>query len=599
MADPDTVRMRFHRVDIGVALIYLVIGYVVTSQMWKSPTSLTPAANGTDQTFFEWMLQHAVRVFTHGENPLFSTQLNAPLGVNLMSNTNMLGLAIPFAPLTAWLGPAPVFVLMIMLGLAGTAFAWYYVLSRHIVHHRLGAFIGAAACGFGPGIITHANAHPDLTAQFLIPFILWRALALWKSKRPVADGLILGLLVSYQVFLDEELLFLAAFGGTLFVIAYVIFRPRVLRGAAEPVLIGLATAALLSAVLLAYPLWFQFKGPQHFSGLPDFLRTYPYELPLSSFKTLPTLSPWGKPDAYPTGTEQNSFLGWAMLILVAGIIILLWRRRPAVRALAVVGVFFAWASLGDQIHGNPSPSNPKPKVYPYSLWDHLSHLPLFDSVLAGRLALVVLPVVGVLLAFAVTDASRALLRMVDQLRLVPALGMGAALVAIAAACLTVVPIPVPTAARTPVPMFFASGDWRSYVPAGKSVLSATPYDWIPPMQWSLASGMDFPIAGGYFLGPATLTGSQKTPVGQFGPQWLTTMIVFGAVGNGSWALPPDASGYRPEAIADMKTWQTSIIVLTPNEPFYQQSKDAVTRVLGLSGQQVDDVWLWDVRSLTD
>jgi hypothetical protein len=592
-------KRRGRLIDAAVAAIYLLGGYLVTSQMWKSPTSLTSSQNDNDQAFFEWMLQHAVRVFTHGDNPLFTTQLNAPLGVNLMSNTNILGLAIPFAPLTAWLGPAPVFVLLIMLGLAGTAYAWYYVLSRHFVHHRLGAFVGAAFCGFGPGIITHANGHPNLTAQFVIPFILWRALALRTSRRPVRDGLVLGLLVTYQAFLNEELLFLAALGGAVFAVVYAAFRRSIIQPAIKGMLIGLGTAGLLSLALLAYPLWYQFRGPQHFSGLPAFLTTYPYELSLSSFKTLPTLSLWGSADAYQLGAEQNSFLGWAILVVTVGIIVLLWRRRPAVRALAVVGILAAWASLGNRIVvGNPVHTYPNYKSYPYSLWRHLSDKPLFDSVLAGRLALILLPVVGLLLAFAVTDAVSALGRARIAKQSARMIALACALAAIVAALVTIIPTPVTTQPRAAVPTFFTSGQWRSYVPPGDTVLSATPYDWTPEMQWAIAANLSFGIPGGYFLGPAPLAPGQTTPVGQFGPQWRMTQRILGEAGIDSPMLPFDIPSFYPTAIADLTFWHTAIIVLTADQPNYAKVKDTVTKLLGQPGHQVGDVWLWDVRSIT-
>ncbi len=46
------------------------------------------------------------RIFTHGENPLFTPQLNAPDGVNLMANTGLLGLTVPLVPVTLLFGPA-------------------------------------------------------------------------------------------------------------------------------------------------------------------------------------------------------------------------------------------------------------------------------------------------------------------------------------------------------------------------------------------------------------------------------------------------------------------------------------------------------------
>jgi hypothetical protein len=604
MAEPSSpVRMRWRLADLGVIAFYLAAAYRVTSGLWQSPTSLTPNVNGTDQAFFEWMLEHAVRIFTHGENPFFTHQLNYPDGVNLMLNTNLLGLGIPLAPLTALFGPSLTFVLIIFLGLSGTAFAWYYVLSRHIVHNRVGAFVGGAICGFGPGIITHANAHPNITAQFVLPFIVWRALALRNSTRPYRDGAILGLLIAYQSFLNEELLFLTALGGTVFALCYVAFRPRIIRTAFRPVALGLMSTCVVAGVLLAYPMYYMFYGPQRFSGLPDFLRGYPYMMSLESWVELPTLSIWGQPPGTgttpPSGTEQNSLLGWLVVLAALAIVIVLWRRRPAVRALAIVGVLFAWASLGDKIVIRDNQATVQ--YYPrFSLWGHLSHLPLFDSVLSSRNGLVVLPVVGVLFAYGVTEALRALSRSVENQSAFRTAALTTALAGIAAACISIVPTPVQTQPRPRVPEFITSGDWRRYVPAGESVLSATPFDYIPFMMWSLSQNLDMNVDGGYFLGPdSTIPKGKKVPLGAYGPQWRQTMIVLGAVGNGSWELPQDDSNYAQGVASDLRFWKTAIIVLSPGSPDYDKSKDAITRLLNDAGSQIDDCWVWDVRKISE
>jgi hypothetical protein len=289
-------------------------------------------------------------------------------------------------------------------------------------------------------------------------------------------------------------------------------------------------------------------------------------------------------------------MGWALVIVVGLTIVLLWRRRPEVRALAIVGVLFAWLSLGGgriSVTGDPDS-----KTYPLSLWRFVSRAPLFDSVLPSRLALVAVPVVGILLAMAVTDAYRALSRSFEQRRALPgALAPTMALAAIVTALVTVAPIPVPTLPRSVVPAFFTSGDWRPYVPKGYTVLSATPFAEQDFMRWSIAANLDFKVAGGYFLGPGTPSPTDPNPVGQYGPQWKTTMLVLGAIGIGNWALPTDDSGYQAAVVPDLNYWHTSIIVLTSDQPHYQQEKNAITRLTGLPGRQVDDVWLWDVRSL--
>jgi hypothetical protein len=59
--------------------------------------------------------------------------MNAPNGVNLMANTGLLGLTVPLVPVTLLFGPVVTFTIMLTGGLAATAWAWYHVLSRHIV----------------------------------------------------------------------------------------------------------------------------------------------------------------------------------------------------------------------------------------------------------------------------------------------------------------------------------------------------------------------------------------------------------------------------------------------------------------------------------
>jgi hypothetical protein len=589
-------RLRWNRVDVIVAAVFLLGAYIVTSQMWTSPTSNTAAANGTDQTFFEWMLLHGLRIFTHGENPFFTTQLNAPLGVNLMSNTGLLGLTIPFAPLTALLGPAPTFVLLIMLGLAGTGFAWYYVISRHFVGGRLAGFVGGTVCGFGPGIITHANNHPNLTAGFVVPLILWRALALRTSRRPVRDGLILGLLATYQVFINEEVLFLTVLGGALFIAIYAAFRPSVVRAALRPMVIGLATGGTLAVLLLAYPLYFQFYGPQHFSGLPTWLEGWPYRLPLQSYVTLPQLSHWGNPVSnlqLATETEENSFFGWPLVIVALGIIAVLWRRRPAVRALGIIGVLFAWASLGNAVvFRDPAHAHPG-----LSLWRHLSTLPLFDSVLPSRLGMVVLPAVGLLVAFAVHDLSP-VLKSLDAAAPLKVGGAVLGAAAIVASVVLILPRSVPVAPRPTVPKFFTSGEWRKYVPAGSSVMSASPYEGssIPYMRWAIAGGLDFSIPGGYFLGPdgKPKNGDPSQQRGQYGPQMRPGEEALGSLGIGTWEPPQDTSGWTAQMVCDLRYWHTSIVVLDKTAARATQDRAGVDRLIG-PGRDVDDVVVWDTR----
>jgi hypothetical protein len=611
-ADRARPRVWRHWPSALIALAYLGAAVAIMGTLWADPSGRTFAANPSDQTWFEWMLVHGVRVFTHGENPLHTAQLNAPAGVNLMANTNVLTLSLLMAPLTALLGPSIVYALLLTLGLAGTAYAWYHVIYRHLLHDRIAAIVGGAICGFGPGIIAHTNGHPNLTAQFLVPLILWRVLALRTSRHLWRDGAIVTALVIGQLFINEEVLLNTALAGTLFVIAYALMHPSALHDAPR-LLAGVGIAALFGVVLAAYPIWYQFTANGHVDGLPAYQHDFPYRLPLVSFVTLPSQSLFGSPNptlSHPA--EENSFLGWAMVAVVAAIVILLWRRQPAVRALAVVGVVFAYASLGDRI----SVSNPE-LSYPYSLWSHLQSLPVFNSILPTRLALVVLPVVGLLFAYGIASARAALrsrprperpeppdriagrrrssVRVLDRaasvkrplaVRATAVLG----LLAMAGALVTIVPTQPPTTAREPVPAFFTDGTWREYVPAGYTVLTADPVDRVANMRWSIVNGLAFGIPGGYFIGP------DDAGVGRFGPVPRPTLSLLITAERGHSVSPTRAR--IKQAVADIRYWHTAIIVLTDGHPGESQTFKLLDGLFG-PAQNVDGVWIWDVRALTD
>ncbi len=453
------------------------------------------------------------------------------------------------------------------------------------------------SAAFGPGIVTHANSHPNLTAGFVVPLILWRALALRNSRRPVRDGIILGLLATYQVFINEEVLFLTALAGTMFVLIYLAFRPAEARNAVRPVLTGLGTAGILGAVLVAYPLYFQFYGPQHFSGLPVWLEDWPYRLPLQTWVTLPGLSHWGDPASnwklINTQTEENSFLGWPLVIVTIATVAMLWRRRPAVRALGIVGALFAWASLGNAVvFRNPSQAHPS-----LSLWRHFSRLPLFDSVLPSRLALVVLPIVGLLIAFAIRECLPLLAGFDGE----PLWRIGAtvgAVTAVIAAIVAIVPRSVPVAPLPTVPRFYHQRRMETVRPGRRECdvgdAVRRQLDCVHAVGGCCRAG----LFGARRLLPRPdgqpKNGDPSQERGQYGPQMRDTERVLGAVGNGSWTLPTNASGYTTEAICDLRYWHTAIIVLDKAQPRVGTIRSSVDRLIG-TGKDVDDAVVWDVR----
>ncbi|WBB70252.1 hypothetical protein [Micromonospora sp. WMMD812] len=571
-AEPRRRHRPVWTVDALVVAGYLGLAVLLTSGQWRHPRRLFHQAG--DQILFEWMLARAARAVVGLENPLHSTALNAPDGVNLMANTSVLGLGVPLTPVTLLFGPQAAFLVTVVCCLAGTAAAWYALLRRRLVDSRAAAAVGGLFCGFAPGMVAQAGAHPHMAAQFLVPVIL--AVVFRPDRGRVRrDGLLLGLLVTWQVFLGEELLVFLALAAGVFAVGYALADRPAARRLAPALLgrIGIGTA--VAGVLLAYPLWFQFFGPQHYRGMA--FDAYGYQLDAASFTAAARQTVVG--DDYlpgllsPNPTEENSFFGPGLLVLA--VVIVIWlRRRTLVRALAGCGVLFGLLSLGAEIRVNGTATD---VPGPYRL---VAALPLLDLAVPARFALVCVPVLGILLALSL-DRVRPLM--------VPRRLLWAG--AVAAALLPLTPTPIRTVPAVPVPAFVTDGGWRAYVPPGRTVVPVPPVTGAavsPAMLWSARTGLAFPAPGGYFIGP---TGPDD-PTARWGaPDRPTAALLRRVAETGEVPVVTDAD--RRQAVDDLRHWRAAVVVQA-----VPRHSDPVRRTLDAllgPGREVGGAWVWDVR----
>ena len=582
---------------------YVVGAVVLLGNLWRDPGGRMLLDNYQDQVWFEWLLTNGANALAHGDNPLFSMKINAPYGLNLMANTSVLALALPLAPVTWLFGADVTFVLVETLALAGTASAWYFVLNK-LLHHRVAAAIGGAFCGFAPAMISQATGHPNLAGQYLLPLILLAVLRLGTpGRRPVVRGLILAGLVVVQAFINEELLFLLALALAVFLVVYGVARPRELASRVPDALWSLGTAVLVAGAVLAYPVYYQFFGRGHYRGLPDYILLYGSDL--ASYWSFARRSIAGDPEIAArvavNTTEENSFFGWPLMLAL--LVVVIWLRRDAVvRGLAVTGAVFAWLSLGSQPKMGGQPIDiPAP-------WGWLDGLPLFDSVVPTRLALVVTPVVGCMLAIAVAryaETARASAAAAARDRGEVAAGgttdteatvvrvMGVVVLALVLGPL--LPTPLPVSERPYVPPFFTTGMYREHVPAGGVVLGVPP-GWSPnlhAMQWQTAADLNFTIFGGYFLAPNP---NDPERVAMFGPAYPQTMTMLSQVADQGTMVGISAE-LRAQAAADFRATGVTTLVLPAHHWRAEALRFVVDQLAG-PGQLVGGMWVWDVRPLT-
>jgi hypothetical protein len=584
---------------VAVAALALGLSFWVTHGLWADPATHTIASNSGDQAFFEWLLGYGVYTLGHGADPFFTDLLNAPLGVNLAVNTSITVYTVLMAPVTWLFGPSISFLTILTLNLAGAAFAWYAFLARFVVTHRAAAAVAGMFCGFAPGFISHANGHLNWSAGWIAPVLLWRVLKLREPGRWLRNGLILGVLVVVAFSIAAEGLFFTALACGVFLVTWSVApstRAQA-RAALGTVLATLAVTAAVAGTVLAYPLWMHFAGPQGFVGTGFSQRTFAEDI--GSYPSYSARSLAGvlglDTNLAPNPTEETSFFGLPMLVLIVSAMVMLWRRadpgrRATLRALAITGGMFAVLSLGPRLRIMKDASG---VAMPYSL---IAHLPLFDSALPGRLALVVVGVFGIVLAFAADRLLTAPLRS-RRARIGWAAGFAAALVPI-------IPMPLLHSVRAPLPHFITGGTWRQYVPDGGALTALPLASNVTPdgQRWQAYTlahgGPHFVIPGGYFLGPGGEKG--KGRIGA--PPRPTDRLLLRAARLG---IAPVVDRFDQEqARIDLAYWNVSAVIL-PDQvsgegwPLaHDVLKQAATDLLG-PPIRVDDVWLWRITPGTD
>lgn len=567
-----------------LAYVFVGAGFLLAScvlfvRLWIDVDNRMLLYTHADQQGFEWFIKATTKLILSGRNPLFTDWQNAPSGINLMAQTSILGLSIPLIPVTLLFGPQATFAVILTVAPAATATAWYWFFTRRLGFSVVSALIAASLCGFSPPLISHANgAHLNFISLFLMPFIVSATLRLREAGQWLRGGLVLGLLVTYQIFIGEEPLLIAALGILVFIVAWSALTWPEAKAVAKPFGAGIGVAGAVTLVLSAWPLWWQFHGPQSYGAIPHASKVG------NDLVALTTFASQSLGGGHPVGgalamnpSEENAFLGWPLLVLTVVIVIWLWRTSVLARALAVTAGVLLVFSLGVEITYQGKHTHiPGP-------WLIFAHTPLFGSILPGRITFAAIPAIAALLGLA-TDR----ILQTGPIPQVPLrlLWFGA----LAAVLVPIAPTPVERAERAPVPVFFTDGQWRQYVDAGGVILTLPPPNgsYAAPLRWQIETDMGFRNVDGYFIGP---NGADNH--GWYGaPVQPTTELFYRPWQTGEVPVITDA--VRQQAAADLKFWGVQAVVLGLNMP-HEAELLATAQALFGPGTQTGGVWVWDLR----
>ncbi|MCZ4276282.1 DUF6541 family protein [Rhodococcoides yunnanense] len=564
---------RPHPADVAAAVAYTLAALFVMQGQWKNLANGYLANSAQDQAMWEWFFAVAAHSVAHGENPLWSDLQNFPNGVNLMANTAMFGLSIPLALITLLFGPTLTWAIALTGGLAGTAYAWYWLFSRTVAASRGASALGGALCGFAPGMISHANGHPNFVVLFLLPVIAALVIEIARRGPSARKTVALGLVAALQFMLGAEPLLIFAIAFGIFAVAYYLGSPSRLLPALKNAAKSLPAAAALTLILIAFPLYWQFYGPESYASLEH----GPMGNDFNALLQFPAQSIGG--DLAPgksyriNPTEDNSYFGWPLILLTLVAAVSLWRVACA-RAAAATAVVVTVLSLGSElIIGGVNTGVGLP-------WEWLSDTTLIESILETRFAMAAIPGIALLL---VLTTDRVFRRGITP---IPALWSSA----LAIALLPLLPTPLATIERSPTPQFFASGEWKNYVDDGSVVTVPLPRPMdARPLHWQVEADMGFPLAGGYFVGP---DGTDEREA-KYGAVDRPTALLLASVRE-SGTVPEITRQRQAEFRSDLQFWDADVVVLQPDRST-SALRETVDELLGTDSEYIDGVWVWDVR----
>ncbi len=552
-------------------LFFVVAALLFFKLAWGSPAT-TNIGDGGDPTQTMWFLRWTAYAVTHFINPLLTTRLNHPFGVNLMWNTAMLFPGLLLTPITLTLGPMVAYNILVTGSIALSGWCCYLLIKR-FVPLEAAALLGGVIYAFGPYMVAHAQGHAALISGYFpaLVALLLHDLLVRRSRSPAWCGTMLGLLGAAQVLTGEELLTSTVLITAVMVALLAATNQERVGAAARRVVAALPTFAAAFLVIAGPAIVFQLAGPKRVSGSIQPADVYVTDL----FNlVIPTASQQLQPQGgaelaqgWSGGlAEWNGYIGVLLLALLAVVAVRRW-RHPVVRITVLTGLAAVLLSLGPELHVAGHRTG---IILPWRLIDGL---PVVSSMEPGRLMLYADLAVALLAAFAVEMMSLAR----GRLRLLPAM----AITAIAAVpLLPVVPNPATT---VPIPAFFTDGSVQHAVPADTVVLLLPYSDIFRPMLWQAQAGLDFQRPGGYFTGPdATGHASNGSP-----PSTLTDTL--SAIEGGQHI--PVTADLRTRMLGDMTALGVQAVVLGPTD-HQSDVEGAVTALLGHPPEAIDGVLLW-------
>jgi hypothetical protein len=524
----------------------------------------TIVGNAGDPSLSIWALQWMPYALSHHLNPLFTSYLHYPTGVNLMWNSSSLFPSLVLSPVTVLWGPIVSYNVLVLLSMWLSGWCAFLAVRRYS-KRWVSAAIGGLLYECSPFMASQITGHAQLFVAVFPPLLVLFAdeILVRQRRRAWLIGDLLGLAAAAQLLTGTELLAISLVMCVPALITLaVIFRTR-LRERLGYTLRAAAAALAVFAVLAGYPLYFLLLGPQRVSGVlqGDFYVARP-----ASFVIPGGLQLIGGPT---TTYDSSVYIGIPLLVLLIAVTVWM-RRRPAVVAAAVTVACTMILALGAHLWIQGAPTKIRLP------WLIATKLPMLSNVLPVRLMVVAYLALAMIVAI-----------FLDRVLEAPRWKRVGGLAVAAVALIPLIPTLPIQSSQLDVPAFFTDGQAQR-LPQTGSVLM-TPYgvylaDY-PPELWEAVSDMAFKTQLGivYTPGPGgNMEGPEMDPLGK----------ELNAIGDFGKPAPTSiAASVRATYLSDLRAHGVTTVIVGPAVGSAQEAQ-LMAEVLGRSGTSTGGVVVW-------
>lgn len=459
--------------------------YLAVWTLWRAyplvghPWQAQLDRSSMDPSFYTWSLRWWPYALTHGLDPLRTAQLGAPAGYNLAWDTTVPSLALLAWPLTASIGPVAAFNLLVAFSIPVSGWA-AFVLCRRLTSRFWPALAAGFVYGFSAYEMNHVVAgQVNMAFSLLLPLIAYLVLA-WRDGAiktvPFVAALTLMLAAQFYLFL-ETFAFLTGLGVVALLAGWALAgpsaRPQVTR------LARLAGLSWLGSLVLAAPFLVVALAstPTSFHRIPGTTSIDLAGLVVPRTGQSLGLSWLAATAAHLHVASFDGYVGIPLLVLAVACAVLCWSRRTT-RFLVVMLIVVIVGAIGPVLYvgGRRVASLP---------WAALFNLPVVRGAFPSRLMVFAFLILAVMIALWLAGPARRWQAQLARWSLV--------VLAVAAVAADV---PALSINGSGTPAFIATGQYRSYLTPGATVVVASASGNVG-MRWQAQSGFYFRLAGGF------------------------------------------------------------------------------------------------------